>query len=91
MNLRVQVEPLRAALQASSPWRHAHHAALQLTCERSIGSNDAPNHHAQSRTPKRSYTAIRRCPLRTASTRRSMASVFSLTWPSMPTPSARAR
>lgn len=31
MNLQVQVEPLRAALQASSPRRHAHHAASRLT------------------------------------------------------------
>jgi len=51
MNLRKQVEPLKAALQASSLQRHAHHAASRLTwVERWL--KRAYRHHAQSRELK---------------------------------------
>ena len=52
MNLRKQVEPLKkAALQASSLQRHAHHAASRLTwIERWL--KRAYRHHAQSRELK---------------------------------------
>src|SRR4029078_2816396 len=56
MSLRKQVEPLKkAALQASSLQRHAHHAASRLTwVKRWV--KPAYHHHAQSREPK---TALR--------------------------------
>ena len=54
MNLRKQVEPLKkAALQASSLQRHAHHAASRLTWVKRWLKR-AYRHHAQSREPKRS-------------------------------------
>src|SRR5262252_3265990 len=49
MNLRKQVEPLKkAALQASSLQRHAHHAASRLTWVKRWLKR-AYRHHAQSR------------------------------------------
>src|SRR5438445_9353615 len=58
MNLRKQVEPLKkAALQASSLQRHAHHAASRLTWVKRWLKR-AYRHHAQSRelkTLKASY------------------------------------
>src|SRR5262245_7358496 len=58
MNLRKQVEPLKkAALQASSLQRHAHHAASRLTwVERWL--KRAYHHHAQSRELKRSVILV---------------------------------
>src|SRR5215831_20539992 len=54
MNLRKQVEPLqKAALQASSLQRHAHHAASRLTWVKRWLKR-AYHHHAQSRELKRS-------------------------------------
>jgi len=54
MNLRKQVEPLlKAALQASSLQRHAHHAASRLTWV-IRWLKRACRHHAQSRELKRS-------------------------------------
>src|SRR5437763_15766218 len=53
MNLRKQVEPLKkAALQASSLQRHAHHAASRLTWVKRWLKR-AYRHHAQSRELKR--------------------------------------
>jgi hypothetical protein len=53
MNLRKQVEPLKkAALQASSLQRHAHHAASRLTWV-IRWLKRACRHHAQSRELKR--------------------------------------
>src|SRR5947209_20348781 len=53
MNLRKQVEPLKkAALQASSLQRHAHHAASRLTWMKRWLKR-AYRHHAQSRELKR--------------------------------------
>src|SRR3954471_3647278 len=52
MNLRKQVEPLKkAALQASSLQRHAHHAASRLTWVKRWLKR-AYRHHAQSRELK---------------------------------------
>src|SRR5438045_2410948 len=52
MNLRKQVEPLKkAALQASSLQRHAHHAASRLTWMKRWLKR-AYRHHAQSRELK---------------------------------------
>jgi len=52
MNLRKQVEPLKkAALQASSLQRHAHHAASRLTWVKRWLKR-ACHHHAQSRDLK---------------------------------------
>src|SRR6476646_8888275 len=57
MNLRKQVEPLKkAALQASSLQRHAHHAASRLTWVKRWLKR-AYRHHAQSRELKPSVTA----------------------------------
>src|SRR5437870_12977214 len=54
MNLRKQVEPLKkAALQASSLQRHAHHAASRLTWMKRWLKR-AYRHHAQSRELKHS-------------------------------------
>src|SRR5262245_66544720 len=60
MNLRKQVEPLKkAALQASSLQRHAHHAASRLTwVERWL--KRAYHHHAQSRELKRYWILVQR-------------------------------
>src|SRR6185369_10928297 len=56
MNLRKQVEPLKkAALQASSLQRHAHHAASRLTWVKRWLKR-AYRHHAQSRELKPSVT-----------------------------------
>src|SRR5262249_57461562 len=52
MNLRKQVEPLKkAALQASSLQRHAHHAASRLTWVKRWLKR-AYRHHVQSRELK---------------------------------------
>src|SRR5262245_12156795 len=56
MNLRKQVEPLKkAALQASSLQRHAHHAASRLTWVKRWLKR-AYRHHAQSRELEPSAT-----------------------------------
>src|SRR6476661_4006142 len=56
MNLRKQVEQLKkAALQASSLQRHAHHAASRLTWVKRWLKR-AYRHHAQSRELKPSVT-----------------------------------
>src|SRR3954464_6183479 len=60
MNLRKQVEPLKkAALQASSLQRHAHHAASRLTWVKRWLKR-AYRHHAQSRELERSRILMER-------------------------------
>src|SRR3954471_21301562 len=60
MNLRKQVEPLKkAALQASSLQRHAHHAASRLTWVKRWLKR-AYRHHAQSREVERSRILMER-------------------------------
>src|SRR5215831_3819203 len=79
MNLRKQVEPLKkAALQASSLQRHAHHAASRLTWVKRWLKR-AYRHHAQSRELKpsaASYDAMR-----TRSSRRSSSPARSASAP----------
>ena len=93
MNLQGRWNRSRTALQASSPWRHAH---------RSVAAHFEKKHRLKRLQPSRTkqdaypihYTAIRCCPPRTASTMRSISAAF---WcrlttirPSPCTPSARA-